>query len=85
MPFAVKQQAGTRSSDDLPQSRTVGQSAWPSRLYYKMSSAHNLPGMSATPHFIKKIGELGLIVAMISSPILLVTMKNVNHPRACYP
>ncbi len=25
-----------------------------------MSSAHNLPGMAATPHFTKKIGELGL-------------------------
>lgn len=25
-----------------------------------MSSAHNLPGMVATPHFTKKIGELGL-------------------------
>ncbi|OQW97987.1 MAG: hypothetical protein BWK74_05590 [Desulfobacteraceae bacterium A6] len=25
-----------------------------------MSSAHNLPGMVATPHFTKKIGELGI-------------------------
>ncbi len=27
-----------------------------------MSSAHNLPGMVATPHFTKKIGELGLAI-----------------------
>ena len=55
MPFAVKQQAGTGSSVNPPLSRPVGQSAWPSHLYCKMSSDHNWPGMAATPHFTKKI------------------------------
>ena len=53
MPFAVKQQAETGSSVNLPLSRPVGQSAWPSHLYCKMSSDHNWPGMAATPHFTK--------------------------------
>ena len=75
MPFAVKQQTGTGSSVNLPQSRTVGQSAWPSRLCCKMSSANNLPGMAAAPYFIKKFGELGLSVvgADMESPTLRLT------------
>ena len=60
MPFAVKQQARTGSSVDLPLSRPIGQSAWPSHLCRKMSRDQNRPARAIAPYFIKEFGELGL-------------------------
>jgi len=60
MPLAVKQQAGTGLSVDLPLPRPAGESAWPSHLCCKMSSDHNRPERAIVPYFTKKFGELGL-------------------------